>query len=172
MSRIMRVQRQGVVSSEDRKRIHIGRDQVQRMSEELERTRAERDVAMIARRVAVPSRCSQQENAEYFIIFEEAAEGKWAVVDVSMARHTGPAGDEAALLTATGLDWTGYTGCPYCSSESVFKHCGRLSCQGSAYQKSGKTWVRCPLCGTTSYLEGAFDDVSGERAGDKGGKRK
>lgn len=172
MNRKIRVQRQGVVSSEDRKRVRIGRDQVQRMNEELERTRAERDVAMIARRVAVLSRCSQQESAEYVIIFGEVAEGKWAVVDVSISSHTGSAGDEAALLTATGLDWTGYTGCPYCGNESVFKHCGHLSCQGAAYQKSGKTWVRCPWCGTTSYLEGAFDDVSGERAGDKGGKRK
>ena len=153
-------------------RVRIGSEKLERASEELKRIRGKRDKALGARQVAVPSRCSAQKDGNYFVVLQETEEGRWAVVDVSIAPPAGPVTDQSALVAASGLDWSGYTACPYCGSRTVFKCCGRLACQGSACQDSSKTCVRCPWCGTTSYLSGSFDSINGEQTGGKGGKGK
>jgi hypothetical protein len=172
MSREITIRRQDLVPLEDRKRVRIGSEKLERASEELKRLREKRDKALRARQVAVPSRCSIQKDGNYFVVLQEIEGGRWAVVNVSIALPAGPVADQSALVAASGLDWSGYTACPYCGSRAVFKCCGRLACQGSAYQDSGRTWVRCPWCGTTSYLSGSFDSINGEQTGGKGAKSK
>ena len=170
MAKKITLTRQDVTSPGKSKPKRIDPAALQRADKELQRAKEQREAAM-KKRTAVPTRCSKQIPAEYFTTFQEVEPGRWAAIGVSADRPTGPAGDQSDPLTATNLDWSGYTICPHCGSKYVFQcgACRHLSCQGAARQEeSGQVWVACPWCGTEGYLAGQIESLDGHAAAGKG----